>query len=118
MALISCPECGREVSTAAEACPQCGYPIHSETPELASPTCYTCSATATTRCQRCGALSCVRHLQSTFVLAGGGGRYELRCKSCRAEARMWMIFSFTLTAIIVIGIFAFLIATKAGPFGP
>jgi len=31
---------------------------------------------------------------------------------------MWMIFSFTLTAIIVIGIFAFLIATKAGPFGP
>ena len=27
MALIHCPECGREVSRAAAACPQCGYPV-------------------------------------------------------------------------------------------
>lgn len=27
MALISCPECGRQVSDAAAACPQCAYPI-------------------------------------------------------------------------------------------
>lgn len=27
MALIRCPECGREVSTAASSCPGCGYPI-------------------------------------------------------------------------------------------
>lgn len=27
MALISCPECGREVSTRAEACPQCACPL-------------------------------------------------------------------------------------------
>lgn len=27
MALIQCPECKREVSSAAEACPQCGHPI-------------------------------------------------------------------------------------------
>lgn len=27
MALIKCPECGKEVSTEAEACPNCGYPI-------------------------------------------------------------------------------------------
>lgn len=27
MALIKCPECGKEVSTAAETCPHCGYPI-------------------------------------------------------------------------------------------
>lgn len=27
MALITCPECGREVSDQASACPQCGYPI-------------------------------------------------------------------------------------------
>jgi DNA-directed RNA polymerase subunit RPC12/RpoP len=27
MALIKCPECGREVSDQATACPQCGYPI-------------------------------------------------------------------------------------------
>lgn len=27
MALISCPDCGREVSTVAHACPQCGRPM-------------------------------------------------------------------------------------------
>jgi hypothetical protein len=27
MALIKCPECGREVSDAAASCPGCGYPI-------------------------------------------------------------------------------------------
>jgi hypothetical protein len=27
MALIKCPECGREVSSAASACPACGYPV-------------------------------------------------------------------------------------------
>ena len=27
MALIKCPECGREVSREAAACPQCGYPV-------------------------------------------------------------------------------------------
>lgn len=27
MALIQCPECGREVSDKAQSCPQCGYPI-------------------------------------------------------------------------------------------
>ena len=29
MALIQCPECGGNVSTAAAACPHCGYPISS-----------------------------------------------------------------------------------------
>jgi membrane protein YdbS with pleckstrin-like domain/endogenous inhibitor of DNA gyrase (YacG/DUF329 family) len=27
MALIECPECGREVSSAAPTCPACGYPV-------------------------------------------------------------------------------------------
>ena len=29
MALIKCPECGRQVSDKAVACPDCGYPIAS-----------------------------------------------------------------------------------------
>ena len=29
MALIKCPECGRQVSDKAAACPDCGYPINS-----------------------------------------------------------------------------------------
>lgn len=27
MALIDCPECGKQVSTAAKACPACGFPV-------------------------------------------------------------------------------------------
>lgn len=27
MALIKCPECGREISDKATACPGCGYPM-------------------------------------------------------------------------------------------
>lgn len=27
MALINCPECGKQVSTSAQACPSCGYPV-------------------------------------------------------------------------------------------
>lgn len=27
MALIKCPECGKEVSDKADSCPECGYPI-------------------------------------------------------------------------------------------
>ena len=27
MALINCPECGRQVSTVASACPACGFPV-------------------------------------------------------------------------------------------
>jgi zinc ribbon protein len=30
MALISCPECGNEVSDKAPTCPKCGAPIHVE----------------------------------------------------------------------------------------
>jgi len=30
MALIKCPECGKEVSTAAHACPACGFPVAKE----------------------------------------------------------------------------------------
>lgn len=29
MALVKCPECGKEVSEHADACPQCGFPIRS-----------------------------------------------------------------------------------------
>lgn len=32
MALIKCPECGKEVSSAAPSCPGCGYPVAAEAP--------------------------------------------------------------------------------------
>lgn len=31
MALITCPECGKEVSDKAKMCPNCGYPINDPT---------------------------------------------------------------------------------------
>jgi hypothetical protein len=38
MALINCPECGKQVSTEAQACPACGYPIaEKQTPMPAAP---------------------------------------------------------------------------------
>lgn len=33
MALAPCPECGREVSSRARACPGCGYPLDAVTVE-------------------------------------------------------------------------------------
>src|SRR5262249_42796301 len=56
MPLINCSACGREISTEAEACPQCGHPNRPPERAPAGPRCYACSATATTRCQSCGAL--------------------------------------------------------------
>lgn len=32
MALMQCPECGREVSTHASSCPGCGYPLQPQPP--------------------------------------------------------------------------------------
>ena len=32
MALIRCPECGREISSHAPACPHCGYPLQAGSP--------------------------------------------------------------------------------------
>lgn len=43
MPLIKCPECGRDVSTAAQACPGCGFPITEKSAATAPP-----SATADT----------------------------------------------------------------------
>jgi hypothetical protein len=34
MALIECPECGREVSDSAAACPECAYPVATGTPSV------------------------------------------------------------------------------------
>jgi len=33
MALIDCPECGKQVSTAAKECPNCGYPVAERLPQ-------------------------------------------------------------------------------------
>jgi hypothetical protein len=104
MALINCPECGREISTAAEACPQCGHPNRASR----GPKCYACSAPATTRCQSCGELSCAEHLQSIYVPHGRGGAYELRCESCHSSAMTWKVIGWVIGIIVFIIILVFL----------
>ena len=37
MAIVKCPDCGREVSDRAAACPGCGYPIAAGSPEAGIP---------------------------------------------------------------------------------
>lgn len=37
MALVSCPECGKEISDAARSCPHCGHPIQEPQPQDSPP---------------------------------------------------------------------------------
>ena len=110
MPLIACSACGHRISIEAEACPQCGHPNRASRPEADEPKCYACSATATTRCQSCGVLSCVRHLQSIYVTHGRGGAYELRCKDCYSFAVTWMVVSGVIVAVVVLAILLLIFA--------
>ena len=37
MALIKCPECGKEISDQATACPNCGCPVKQSTTPISNP---------------------------------------------------------------------------------
>lgn len=100
--LTNCPVCSRQVSTAADTCPQCGHPLRVAAPVQAGAKCYSCSAAATTRCQSCEALSCALHLQSIYVTHGRGGAYELRCESCHSEAEIWKVVGGIATVIVIV----------------
>jgi hypothetical protein len=100
--LIPCSACGRQISTEAEACPQCGHPNRLATSTLTGPKCYACSSLATTRCQSCGAMSCAQHLQSIFVWHGRGGAYELRCESCYSSAQTWKVVGWVIGGIVLV----------------
>jgi hypothetical protein len=102
MPLTKCAACGGQISTEAEACPHCGHPNHPAAPASTGPKCYACPAPATTKCQSCGTLSCVQHVQSIFVRYGQGGAYELRCESCYSSAVAWRGFGWVLGAIAFI----------------
>lgn len=107
MPLIDCPECSRQISTAAESCPQCGHPMRGR--QSAGPPCYACSATATTRCQSCGMLSCAQHLQNIS--------YELRCGSCYSNAIDSKVIGFVFGAVVLIGVLIAMASNGIGPFG-
>ena len=99
MPLITCPTCGHRISVEADACPECGHP--NRLMKSVGPTCYACSAPATTRCQKCGALSCALHLQNIYVYHGEGGANELRCQSCYASAEGWRVIRWVIVVIFL-----------------
>jgi hypothetical protein len=102
MPLIDCPACGRQISTVAEACPQCGHPNQPPTPAATGPTCYACPNQATTRCQRCNAQSCIEHLQSIYMYRVGS--YELRCQACVSSATAWNALTVLLAVLSAIAV--------------
>lgn len=83
MPLISCPDCQRQVSDAAAACPQCGYPIagHTLIAKAAQPVSQAYAPVetddpakpATWVCPKCGTQGCFRtfemlHREGTSVV--------------------------------------------------
>lgn len=55
MALITCPECYKEISDKAETCPSCGYPIKGETNALIiCPECHKKISKTSETCPKCG----------------------------------------------------------------
>ena len=81
------------------------------------PTCYACAAPATTRCVKCGALSCATHLKNIFVQGEGGGN-ELRCQKCYEDAETWngCVTAYAILVVVIVAIVALFMFT-IGQFG-
>jgi hypothetical protein len=63
MSLIGCPACGRQISSEADACPQCGHP-NRKTPPAATglpSQCRSCGEPGVGACKACGRFYCARH---------------------------------------------------------
>ncbi len=76
MALVKCPECGREISSNAAACPQCGNPMY-QAPPVAPP-----RQSSGTFCRTCNA-----YVTPVVTSVGGGtfsfGKRETwKCPTC------------------------------------
>jgi hypothetical protein len=99
VALIDCPECGRQISTTAEACPGCGHP-NRPTAASAGPKCYSCPATATTKCQKCNAPSCVPHVEGVTINLDN--IRELRCAGCVSAANGSKTFHGVMIVVVLL----------------
>jgi hypothetical protein len=112
MTLVACAECGHRISTKAVSCPQCGHPPD-PAPASEQPTCHSCPAAATSRCQNCDKFACVVHLYPIYVRRGKRGTNEIRCAECHAQAeesnaasRVIGWFGLVIVAIVVFTIIA------------
>ncbi len=76
MALIKCPECGKEVSDQAPACIYCGYPLNTEQQQT--------SPADQIKCPKCGSTNITTDLQGWNIKTGmlGSGQTVNRCGDC------------------------------------
>jgi hypothetical protein len=122
MSLTPCPACGREISTEARSCPQCGHPQGETATAPVGSKCYACTAPATTRCEQCQAPSCAQHLQGIHVGIGEKKRYQLRCQQCYSEAKAneaLLPWFFVFGCIFFIAVIVFILGLRFGWFwGP
>jgi predicted amidophosphoribosyltransferase len=111
MALHDCPECGKSISTHAEACPHCGYPVRRGVVEkprrIVEPTprhsCSQCGAPADRACSRCGKLVCSDHITWFHPIKGAGAV----CTQCQKFGCTMQII-----AIVVFGAIALIMFVK------
>lgn len=93
MALINCPECGKEISDKAASCPNCGLPIEkmprelteNEKPEMFD--CFECGRplpTSIDRCIYCGKVYNIDNIieKENATVTGRTGRKGIRCPQC------------------------------------
>lgn len=62
MALINCPECGKEISDMAKNCPNCGYPINEYMMEKRNLD----KQNLTVTCMKCGHINSVQNKHCAF----------------------------------------------------
>lgn len=74
MALIACPDCGKQVSSRAAACPNCGCPLDDEVLKSVSS-----NDDKGLKCPRCGSREIVISLEE--VASKTRGKAEIRKKS-------------------------------------
>lgn len=79
MALITCPECGKQYSDHAPTCPECGCPTSTESTE-SSGIC----------CPRCGSTDISFQREQTVSI--GGSLHSLKGKSGRHGLIYWLFF--------------------------
>lgn len=93
MALINCPECGKEISDKAASCPNCGCPMSRMPRELSEhekPKMFDCAEcgkplpTGIDKCVYCGKVYSIDRIieKENATVTGRTGKKGIRCPKC------------------------------------
>ncbi len=110
MALIKCPECGKEFSSYATACPQCGFPVESMNENLSqlSSICPECGATCDNNLTVCPNCGCPINEDKRLI-----SQVLVNVPKKKKSKRGWLIGGIAAGVLfLVVGTFLFLGGTK------